>query len=79
LESGTVPAIPATKFPVTLSASFNGTSDAAVAALHAALQGGHIIDIDVPGYGEESWEKLEDFLTKATADASGTGFIILCE
>jgi hypothetical protein len=79
LESGTVPSIPTTKFPVTLSTSFNGASDAAVAALRAALKAGHIIDIDVPGYGEESWEKLEDFLTKATDDASATGFIILCE
>jgi hypothetical protein len=79
LDSGTVPSIPATKFPVTLSASFNGTSDAAVAALSTALKAGHIVDIDVPGYGEENWEKLEDFLTKATSDASGAGFIILCE
>ncbi|KAH9978806.1 hypothetical protein BGW80DRAFT_1281017 [Lactifluus volemus] len=79
LDSGTVPSIPATKFPVTLSASFNGTSDAAVAALSAALKAGHIVDIDVPGYGEENWEKLEDFLTKATSDASGAGFIILCD
>jgi hypothetical protein len=43
------------------------------------LKAGHIVDIDVPGYGEENWEKLEDFLTKATSDASGAGFIILCE
>ena len=79
LESGTIPSIPATKFPVTLSASFSGTSDAAVATLQAALKAGHIVDIDVLGYGEESWEQLEDLLTKATADASSTGFIILGE
>jgi hypothetical protein len=79
LESGTVPSIPATKFPVTLSASFSGTSDAAVAALQAALNAGHNVDLDVPESGEDSLEQLEDLLTKATADASSTGLIILGE
>jgi hypothetical protein len=78
LESG-VPSIPSANFPITLSTSFTGTSDAAVATLQAALKAGHIVDIDVPGSEEEGWEKLEDFLTKATADPSSTGIIILCE
>jgi hypothetical protein len=78
LESGTIPSIPTTKYPVTLTAPFNNTSDAAVAALRAALSAGHTVEIDVQGYGEEGWEKLEDLLTKATADRISTGLIILC-
>ncbi|KAI0256152.1 hypothetical protein BJV78DRAFT_1169612 [Lactifluus subvellereus] len=77
LESGTVPSLPSANFPVTLSTSFSDTSDAAVAALQAALRAGHTVDIDVLGSEEEGWEKLEDLLTKATADASSTGLIIL--
>lgn len=79
LESGTLPTIPSTKFRVAFTASFTGTSDAAVATLRAALKAGHIIDIDVQDSGEEGWEKLEDLLTKATAEAPNTGYIILCE
>ncbi|KAH9054186.1 hypothetical protein EDB87DRAFT_1647814 [Lactarius vividus] len=77
LESGTIPAIPSTKFRIAFTASFTGTSDVAVATLQAALKAGHIIDIDVQDSGEEGWEKLEDLLTKATTDASNTGYIIL--
>ncbi|KAI0305556.1 hypothetical protein B0F90DRAFT_1699027, partial [Multifurca ochricompacta] len=77
LESGTIPSIPQTKYPVTFTASFNGASDAAVAALRAALKADHIVDIDVSDLGDESWEKLEDLLTKATTDGLGTGNIIL--
>jgi len=77
LESGTVPSIPSTNFPVTLSASFDTTSEAAVAALRAALIAGHTVEIDVHGSGEEIWERLEDLLTKATADRVDTGLIIL--
>jgi hypothetical protein len=79
LESGTAPSIPSTKYPVTFTASFESTSDAAVAALRAALNAGHTVEIDVQGSGEENWEKLEDLLTKATADGVDTGLIILCE
>ena len=32
------------------------------------LSAGHTVEIDVQGSGEENWERLEDFLTKATAD-----------
>jgi len=77
LESGIVPSIPSTKFPVTFTASFESTSDAAVAALRAALSAGHTVEIDVQGSGEENWERLEDLLTKATADGLDTGLIIL--
>ncbi|KAI9461254.1 hypothetical protein BJY52DRAFT_1203514 [Lactarius psammicola] len=77
LESGTIPTIPSTKFRVAFTASFTGTSDAAVATLQAALKAGHVVDIDVQDSGEEGWEKLEDLLTKATAEASNTGYIIL--
>ena len=79
LESGTVPLVPSTSFPVTFAASFDSTSDAAVAALRAALSAGHTVEIDVQGSGEDSWERLEDLLTKATADGLDTGLIILCE
>jgi hypothetical protein len=79
LESGTVPSVPSTKFPVILTAFFDGTSDAAVAALRAALSAGHTVEIDVQGSGEENWKRLEDFMTKATADGLDTGLIILCE
>jgi hypothetical protein len=79
LESGTVPSVPSTKFPVTFTASFGSTSDAAVAAVRAALSADHTVEIDVQGSGEENWERLEDFLTKATADGLDTGLIILCE
>ena len=79
LESGTVPSVPSTKFPVTFTASFDSTSDAAVATLRAALSAGHTVEIDVLGSGEENWERLEDLLTKATADGLDTGLIILCE
>jgi hypothetical protein len=79
LESGTVPSIPSTAFPVTFTASFDNTSDAAVVALRAALSAGHTVEIDVQGSGEENWERLEDLLTKATADGVDTGLIILCE
>jgi len=76
LESGSIPSIPTTKYPVTLTAQLD-TSDAAVAALRAALSAGHTVEIDVQGYGEEGWERLEDFLTKATADGISTGLVIL--
>ena len=79
LESGTVPLVPSTKYPVTFTASFGSSSDAAVATLRAALSAGHTVEIDVLGSGEENWERLEDLLTKATADGLDTGFIILCE
>jgi hypothetical protein len=79
LESGTVPSVPSTKFPVIFSVSFESTSDAAVAALRAALSAGHTVEIDVQGSGEDNWERLEDLLTKATADGLDTGLIILCE
>ncbi|KAH9161435.1 hypothetical protein EDB89DRAFT_2116826 [Lactarius sanguifluus] len=77
LESGTIPAIPSTKFRIAFTASFTSTSDVAVATLRAVLKAGHIIDIDIQDSGEEGWEKLEDLLTKATAEASNTGYIIL--
>ncbi|KAF8482752.1 hypothetical protein DFH94DRAFT_729402 [Russula ochroleuca] len=77
LESGTAPSIPSTKYPVTFTSSFESTSDAAVAALRAALSAGHTVEIDVQGSGEENWERLEDLLTKATADGVDTGLIIL--
>lgn len=78
LESGTIPSIPSTKFRVAFTVSFTGTtSDAAVATLQAALKAGHIIDIDVQDSGEAGWEKLEDLLTKATAEVPNTGCIIL--
>jgi hypothetical protein len=79
LESGTVPSVPAAKYPVTFTASFDSSSDAAVAALRAALSAGHTVEIDVQGSGEENWERLVDLLTKATADGLETGLIILCE
>ena len=79
LESGTIPSLPSIKFPVTLTASFDSSSDAAVAALRSALSAGHTVEIDVQGSGEESWERLDDFLTKATADGVDTGLVILCE
>jgi hypothetical protein len=79
LESGTVPSVPAAKYPVTFTASFDSSSDAAVAALRAALSAGHTVEIDVQGSGEENWERLEDLLTKATADGLETGLIVLCE
>jgi hypothetical protein len=50
-----------------------------VAALQTALSAGHSVEIDVQGFGEENWERLDDFLTKATADGLDTGLIILCE
>jgi len=77
LESGTVPSIPSTKYPVILSAAFSSTSDAAVAALRAALSAGHTVEIDVQGSIEESRERLEDLLTKATADGINSGLIVL--
>ncbi|KAF8492349.1 hypothetical protein F5888DRAFT_1729970 [Russula emetica] len=77
LESGTVPSVPSTKFPVIFTASFDSSSDAAVVALRAALSAGHTVEIDVQGSGEDNWERLEDLLTKATADGLDTGFIIL--
>jgi hypothetical protein len=79
LESGTIPLIPSTKYPVTFTASFEGTSDAAVAALRAALSAGHTVEIDVQGTGDASWEGLEDLLTKATADGISSGLVVLCE
>lgn len=80
LESGTGPSVPAAaKYPVTFTASFESSSDAAVAALREALSAGHTVEIDVQGSGEENWERLEDLLTKATADGLDTGLIILCE
>lgn len=78
LERGVVPSIPSTKYPVVLAASFDGSSDAAVAALRSALTAGHTVEIDAQGAGEEGWERLEDLLTKATFAVS-TGLIILCE
>jgi hypothetical protein len=78
LDSGSIPSIPSAKYPVTFTASFDNTSDAAVAALRAALNAGHTVEIDVQGSGEEGWERLEDLLTKATADRISTGLIILC-
>ncbi|KAH9952980.1 hypothetical protein BC827DRAFT_1349606 [Russula dissimulans] len=77
LESGTIPSIPSTKYPVTFTASFQGTSDAAVAALRAALSAGHTVEIDVQGTGDASWEELEDLLTKATAEGVTSGLIVL--
>ncbi|KAI0268659.1 hypothetical protein BC834DRAFT_968117 [Gloeopeniophorella convolvens] len=77
LESGVLPSIPSTKYPVTLSTSYTSTSDAAVTALRAALKAGHTVDIDVQGSGDETWEKLEDLLTRATADEAVPGTIIL--
>ncbi|KAI0302488.1 hypothetical protein BC826DRAFT_984593 [Russula brevipes] len=77
LESGTVPSIPSTKYPVILSAAFSSMSDAAVAALRAALSAGHTVEIDVQGSIEESRERLEDLLTKATADGINSGLIVL--
>ncbi|KAH9994944.1 hypothetical protein BJV74DRAFT_914501 [Russula compacta] len=78
VESGTIPSISSTKYPVTFTTSLlNNASDAAVAALRAALSAGHTVEIDVQGSGEESWERLEDLLTKATADGISTGVIIL--
>jgi hypothetical protein len=80
LESGTIPTIPSTKLRVAFTASFTSTSDAAVATLQAALKAGHVINIDVQDSGEESWEKLEDLLTKATAELpNNAGYIVLCE
>ena len=64
LESGTVPLVLSTKFPVTFTTSFDSTSVAAAAARRAALSAGHKIEIDVQGSREESWERLEDLLTK---------------
>lgn len=78
LESGSIPSIPTTKYPVTFTTPFDNASDPAVAALRAALTAGHTVEIDVQGYGDEEWEKLEDFLTKATADRISTGLVILC-
>jgi hypothetical protein len=78
LELGIAPVLPSIKYPVILSASFDGPSDAAVAALRAALTAGHTVEIDVQGAGEENWERLEDLLTKATHGVD-TGLIILCE
>ncbi|KAN0125428.1 hypothetical protein V8E53_015515 [Lactarius tabidus] len=78
LESGTIPTIPSTKLRVAFTASFTSTSDAAVATLQAALKAGHVINIDVQDSGEESWEKLEDLLTKATAELpNNAGYIVL--
>jgi hypothetical protein len=79
LESGTVPSVPSTNFPVTFTASFDSISDAAGATLRAALSAGHTVEIDVQGSGEENWEILEDLLAKATADGLDSGLIILCE
>jgi len=79
LESGTVPSIPPSKFPVIFTASFESKSDAAVTALRTALSAGHTVEIDVQGSGEDNWERLEDLLTKATAGGLDTGLIILCE
>ncbi len=76
LESGTIPSVPSIKFPVTLTASFDNISDAVVTALQTALSAGHTVEIDVQGSGEENWERLDDFLTKATADGLDTGLII---
>jgi hypothetical protein len=78
LDSGSIPSVPSTKYPVTFTASFDNASDAAVAALRAALSAGHTVEIDVQGSGEEGWERLEDLLTKATVDRISTGLIILC-
>jgi hypothetical protein len=78
LESGSIPSVPSTKYPVTFTASFDNISDAAVAALRAALSAGHTVEIDVQGSGEEGWERLEDLFTKATADRINTGLVILC-
>jgi len=78
LESGSAPSIPSTtKYPVTFTAPFDNTSDAAITALRAALSADHTVEIDVQESGEEGWERLEDFLTKATADRISTGRIIL--
>jgi len=77
LESGSIPLVPSTKYPVTFTASFDNISDAAVAALRAALSAGHTVEIDVQGSGEEGWERLEDLFTKATADRINTGLVIL--
>jgi len=76
LESGIGPVLPSIDYPVTLTASFDGPSDEAVAALKAALTAGHTVEIDVQGAGEENWERLEDVLTKATYRVD-TGLIIL--
>jgi len=78
LDSRSIPSVPSTKYPVTFTASFDNISDAAVAALRAALSAGHTVEIDVQGSGEEGWERLEDLLTKATVDRINTGLVILC-
>jgi hypothetical protein len=79
LENGTVTSLPSTKYPVIFTASFDGSSDVAVAPLRASLSAGHAVEIDVHGSEEENWERLEDLLTKATADGLDTGLVILCE
>jgi hypothetical protein len=80
LESGTIPTIPSTKLRVAFTASFTSSSDAAVATLQAALKAGHVVDIDVQGSDDEGWEKLEDLLSKATAQVpDNAGYIVLCE
>jgi len=79
LESGTIPSIPSARYPITFTASFQGTSDAAVAALRAALSAGHTVEIDVQGAGDATWEGLEDLLTKATAEGVTSGLVVLCQ
>ncbi|KAI0051165.1 hypothetical protein FA95DRAFT_1554734 [Auriscalpium vulgare] len=77
LEVGKAPTVPASKYPVSLSAVYNGPSDAAVEGLSAALKAGYIVDIDVHSASESAWDQLEDLLTKATVDVSGPGAVIL--
>ncbi|KAI9456610.1 hypothetical protein F5148DRAFT_366928 [Russula earlei] len=77
LESGTIPSVPSTKYPITFTTSFKDTSDAASTALRVALSVGHVVEIDVQETGEASWEGVEDLLTKATTGGISSGLVVL--
>ncbi|KAH9940393.1 uncharacterized protein BXZ73DRAFT_88651 [Epithele typhae] len=64
---------------IVLTTTFTETSSEAIAALEWALKQKFTVNIDVQsGLEEENgWEAIEDFLTKATADAEAKGKIIL--
>ncbi|KZV66824.1 hypothetical protein PENSPDRAFT_584810 [Peniophora sp. CONT] len=81
LEDGALPELPSANVRITLKTTFTSPSESAVQALQAAVKAGHVVDLHIEGDGgamDESWEGLEELLTKATEAATiGEGAIVL--
>lgn len=81
LEDGVAPIAPPSKYPVSFASVFSGVSDEAVAGLAATLKAGRTVEIDMQSSiaeVDQTWDALEDLLTRATTDTAGSGTIVLC-